>query len=64
MDKYLIIVLIFLVGGMLIAVTREPFIPGLFYTMLGGAIVVIIYSSMKSRKEQKELRRKRRQSKK
>ena len=64
MDKYLLVVLIFLVAGMLIAATLETFLPALFYTMLGGAIIVIVYASMKSRKEQKELRRKRRQSKK
>ena len=64
MDKYLVIVLMFLVAGMIIAVTREPFLPALFYTMLGGAILVIVYTTMKGRKERKELRRKRRRSKK
>ena len=64
MDKYLLIVLMFLIGGMIIAMTREPFLPGLFYSMLAGAIVVIVYSSWKSKKEQKELRKKRRKYKK
>ena len=64
MDKYLIIILMFLVAGMIISITREPFIPGLFYAMLGGAIIIIIYGSMKSRKEQKEKRRLNRRSKK
>ena len=64
MDKYLVIVLMFLIGGMIIAVTKEPFLPGLFYSMLAGCIIVIIYSSWKNRKEQKELRKKRRKYKK
>ncbi len=64
MDKYLIIVLMFLIAGMGIAITRVPFLPGLFYSMLAGAIIVIVYSSWKSRKEQKELRRKGRKFKK
>ena len=64
MDKYLLIILMFMIAGMIIAITREPFIPGLFYSMLAGAIVIIIYGALKSRKEQKELRRQRRKSKK
>jgi len=54
----------FLIGGMIISVTRDPFLPGLFYSMLAGCIIVIIYSSWKNRKEQKELRKKRRKYKK
>jgi hypothetical protein len=54
----------FLVAGMIIAITREPFIPGLFYSMLAGAIIVIVYSSWKSRKEHQSLKRKRRKFKK
>jgi len=54
----------FLIAGMIIAVTREPQVWGLFYSMLAGAIIVIFYSSWKSRKEQKELRKKRRKYKK
>ncbi len=64
MDKYLLIVLMFLITGMGIAIIRVPFLPGLFYSMLAGAIIVIVYSSWKSRKEQKELRRKGRKFKK
>jgi len=64
MDKYLIIVLMFLIAGMGIASIRVPFLPGLFFSMLAGAIIVIVYSSWKSRKEQKELRRKGRKFKK
>ena len=64
MDKYLLIILTFLIAGMIIAVTRAPFSPGLFYSMAAGAIIVVVYSSWKSRKEQKELRKKRRKYKK
>ena len=64
MDKVLLIILMFLIAGMIIAITRDPFIPGLFYSMLGGAIVIIVYGAMKSRKERKELRRQKRRSKK
>lgn len=64
MDIVLLIILIFLIAGMLIAATSDPFIPGLFYSMLAGAIIVIVYSSWKNKKEQKELREKRRKSKK
>lgn len=54
----------FLIGGVGIAITRDPFIPGLFYTMIAGAIGILIYSSMKNRKERKELRRQRKKYKK
>ena len=64
MDKYLLVILIFLISGMLIATTRSPFIPGLFYSMLGGALIILIYGIMKSRKEKREKRREKRRSKK
>ena len=54
----------FLIAGMIIAVTSDPFVPGLFYSMLGGSIIIIIYGAMKSRKEQRDKRRERRKSKK
>jgi len=63
-DKYLLIIFMFLIAGMIIAVTRIPPVFGLFYSMLAGTIVIVIYGAMKSRKEQKELRRQRRKSKK
>ncbi len=56
--------MMFLIAGMLIATTRAPFIPELFYSMLGGALIIIIYGTMKSRKEKKEKRREKRRSKK
>ena len=63
-DKYLLIILMFLVAGMIISVTREPFVPGLFYAMLAGSIVIIIYGAMKNRREQNEKKRENRRSKK
>ncbi len=56
--------MMFMIAGMLIATTRVPFIPELFYSMLGGALIIIIYGTMKSRKEKKEKRREKRRSKK
>jgi len=53
-----------LITGMIIAVTKEPPVFPLFYTMLGGAIIVIMYGTIKNRRAQKELRRQRRRSKK
>ena len=64
MDKYLLIILMFMVAGMIIAATREPFQAGLFYAMLGGALVILIYGMVKSRKERREKNRERRRSKK
>ena len=64
MDKYLLIIMMFMIAGMLIATTRVPFIPELFYSMLGGALFIIIYGMMKSRKEKREKRREKRRSKK
>lgn len=63
MDKYLLIVLMFLIAGMGIAITRDPPVIVMFYTMLGGAVFVLIYSAMKERKERKSIN-KRRKSKK
>ena len=54
----------FLLAGIPIALMQDPPVIGLFYAMIGGSIIVIIYGSLKSRKEQKELRRQRRKSKK
>jgi membrane protein implicated in regulation of membrane protease activity len=64
MDKYLLIILMFLIAGMIIAATSEPQVWGLFYSMLAGALIIIIYGAMKSRKEQKDKRREKRRSKK
>lgn len=61
-DKYLLVVLMFLVAGMGIMVIQGKYV--FFYAMLAGAIIVVLYSSIKTRKEQKELRKKRRKYKK
>lgn len=62
MDKYLLVILMFLIAGMGITIVQGQEL--IFYGMLAGAIIVILYSSMKTRKEQKELRKKRRKYKK
>ena len=64
MDKYILVVLMFLIGGMIIGITQEPRRLELFYGGLAGAIVLIVYSSMKNRKEQQALRKEKRKSKK
>jgi NADH:ubiquinone oxidoreductase subunit 3 (subunit A) len=72
MDKYLLVVLGFLLIGIPIAfispttgeLREAPFIP-LFYASIGGIIAVIIYGSYKAKKErQKANRERRRKSKK
>jgi 4-hydroxybenzoate polyprenyltransferase len=57
MDKYLVVVLIFLIAGMGIAITKQPPVLPLFYAMLGGAIIVILYSSRKNRKDHNKERK-------
>jgi len=64
MDKYLVVVMIFLITGMAIALTREPPQILLFYTMIAGTIGVMLYSSYKARIERREANRKKRKSKK
>ena len=60
-DKYLMIVLIMMIAGMGISAMRDPPTWGIFYVMLAGAIVVIMYSSLQTRKKvQEERKRKRR----
>ena len=63
MDKYLIMVLMFLIAGMGIAVTRDPPVIVMFYTMLCGAVLVIIYSAMKDRKARRDLNKSRKSKK-
>ena len=67
MGKYLSIVLAMMIVSMAIAffspldgsIREDPFYP-LFWASVGGAIVVIIYSSYQNRKAQQKLRRERR----
>jgi hypothetical protein len=54
----------FLIAGMIIAVTKAPPEYGLFYSMLAGALIIIIYQAMKERKLKQEKRREKRRSKK
>ncbi|MBM3896367.1 MAG: hypothetical protein FJ360_01270 [Thaumarchaeota archaeon] len=63
MDKYLLIVLMFLIAGMGIAITRDPPVIVMFYAMLGGAVFVLIYSAMKERKERKSINKSRKSKK-
>lgn len=57
MDKYLVVILMFLIAGMGIAITKQPPVLPLFYAMLGGAIIVILYSAKKNRSEQNRERK-------
>ena len=70
MDKYLMVVMIFLIVGIPIAfvspatgeVREQPFIP-LFYGSIGGICAIVIYNSYKSRKERRKANAKRRSKK-
>jgi len=70
MDKYLTVILIFMVVGMPISFINpstgefrdEPFI-GLFYASIAGVIVIVLYSSYKERKERQKANAKRRSKK-
>jgi len=57
MDKYLMVVLVFLFGGMAISATQDPPKWIMFYIMVAGSIFVIIYSSYKDRKMRRELKK-------
>jgi len=70
MDKYLLVVMGFLMIGIPIAfitpttgeLREEPFIL-LFYVSIGGIIVIIVYSSYKQKKETQKANRERRRRK-
>jgi hypothetical protein len=63
-DKYLIVILMFLIAGVGIVITQKnPFWP-MFYAMIAGMIIIFLYNSLHGRKERRELNRKRRKSKK
>ena len=59
-DKYLIVVLVFLIAGMGIAITKSPPVLPLFYTMLAGAVGVIMYSAWRARIEARRERERKR----
>ena len=71
MDKYLMVVMMFLIAGIPMSfldpntgkLFPQPNIP-LFYASIGGIIIIVLYNSFQSRKERKELRKQRRKSKK
>ena len=70
MDKYLLVVMGFLMVGIPIAfispttgeLREEPFIL-LFYVSIGGIIVIIVYSSYKNKKATQKANRERRRRK-
>ena len=67
MDKYMMVVLGFLMVGIPIAfispttgeLREQPFIP-LFYASIGGIIAVIVYSGYKGKKARQQANRERR----
>jgi NADH:ubiquinone oxidoreductase subunit 3 (subunit A) len=70
MDKYLLVVMIFLITGIPIAfinpvtgTPREHPIILLFYASIGGISVIILYSSYKDRKQKQKDNLKRRSKK-
>ncbi|MEK6929921.1 MAG: hypothetical protein AABZ42_04555 [Thermoproteota archaeon] len=70
MDKYLLVVMIFLIVTIPIAfispatgeIREQPFIP-LFYASIAGISVIILYSSYKERKQKQKDNIKRRSKK-
>ncbi len=66
MDKYLLVVIIFLIVSILIAFfdpatgfREEPYIL-LFYISIAGISIIVVYSSYKERKERQKANRERR----
>ena len=66
MDKYLLVVMIFLIVSIGIAffdpatgLREEPYIP-LFYISIAGISIIVVYSSYKDRKQRQKLNRERR----
>jgi len=54
MDKYLLVVLTLLFAGVGIGIAKQN-LP-LFYTMIGGSIIVIIYNARQNRKKRDQER--------
>ena len=71
MDKYLTVLLIFMVVGIPIAwvspmtgeIREQPLLP-LFYGSIGGMILILLYGGYKDKKERQKLNEKRKKSKK
>ena len=71
MDKYLTIILIFMVVGIPIAwispmtgEMRDPPLYLLFYVSIGGIIFILFYGGYKDKKERQKINAKRKRSKK
>ena len=70
MDKYLLVIMIFLIVGIPIAfispttgeIREQPIIP-LFYASIVGLVIIILYSSYKERKQRQKDNIKRRSKK-
>ena len=71
MDKYLTVLLIFMVVGIPVAfvspttgeIREQPLLP-LFYGSIGGMILILLYGGYKDKKERRKLNEKRKKSKK
>ena len=67
MDKYLTVILVFMIVGIPISfvspttgeIREQPFI-GLFYASIAGIAIIVLYSSYKERKERQKANAKRR----
>lgn len=55
MDKYLLIILILLVMGMIFSIAKDFENPDLllFYVQLAGALIIVAYSTAKDRRKRK-----------
>ena len=70
MDKYLTVILIFMIVGIPISfvspttgeIREQPYI-GLFYVSIAGISIIVLYSSYKERKERQKANAKRRSKK-
>lgn len=51
MDRYMLVILALMIGGMVIMASQQRW--AVFYAMMGGAIVVIMYSSWRNRRQYK-----------
>lgn len=52
MSKYLIIIMVMLVMGMVFAIMKTPPNLILFYAQLAGALIIIVYTTIKRRRTQ------------
>lgn len=53
-NRYLLVILILMIGGMIIMASQGRWLP--FYGMMGGAIIVIMYSAYSTRRQYKRKR--------